>query len=80
MDVQKVAKYFKNKIMPIYTQFTEAKTVTDVNRLLAKYMNQSVYFPVSFDIGTGMRIKRISVLITYDVLKKDASINVGYNF
>jgi hypothetical protein len=45
-----------------------------------KYLEQSVYFPVSFDIGTGMRIKRVSVLITYDVLKKDASINLGYNF
>jgi hypothetical protein len=45
-----------------------------------KYLEQSVYFPVSFDIGTGMRIKRVSVLMTYDVLKKDASINIGYNF
>jgi hypothetical protein len=25
--------------MTIYTQFLEAKTVTEVNRLLAKYMN-----------------------------------------
>lgn len=38
------------------------------------------YFPVSFDIGTGMRIKKVSVLMTYDILKKDASINFGYSF
>jgi hypothetical protein len=43
-------------------------------------LDNKVYFPVSFDIGTGMRFKRISVLMTYDILKKDASINLGYNF
>jgi hypothetical protein len=45
-----------------------------------KYLDPKVYFPVSFDVGTGMRIKRISVLMTYDILKKDASINLGYTF
>jgi hypothetical protein len=45
-----------------------------------KYLEQSVYFPVSFDIGTGMKFKRVSVLMTYDVLKKDASLNFGINF
>jgi hypothetical protein len=43
-------------------------------------LDRSVYFPVSFDIGTGMRIKKVNVLMTYDLLKKDASINLGYNF
>jgi hypothetical protein len=43
-------------------------------------LDNKVYFPVSFDIGTGMRFKRVSFLMTYDVLKKDASLNFGINF
>jgi hypothetical protein len=45
-----------------------------------KFLDQKVYFPVSFDIGTGARIKRISVLMTYDLLKNDASLNLGFSF
>jgi hypothetical protein len=44
------------------------------------WIHPQIAFPVSFDLGTGIRIKRVNVLMTYDLLKKDASINLGYNF
>ena len=45
-----------------------------------KLLDPKIYFPASFDIGAGLRIKRINVLMTYDVLKKDSSLNFGYTF
>jgi hypothetical protein len=43
-------------------------------------IKNSVYFPVSFDVGTGVKIKRIGILMTYDILKKDAGLNFRYSF
>lgn len=39
-----------------------------------------VYSPVSFDIGAGIQYKHISFIMAYDILKKDALLNLGWRF
>jgi hypothetical protein len=35
---------------------------------------------LSFDIGTGVVVKRVAILVFYDPLQHISSINLGYNF
>jgi hypothetical protein len=44
------------------------------------FTDPKIKSPVSFDLGYGIRVKKITIVATFDIIKLEAGISIGWSF
>jgi hypothetical protein len=78
-----VVKYIQSKSNQyFYNSFAAGFSYSKFGTITKRYIDipDRALKELSFDIGTGVRIRHFNLIILYDFFKNESAINIGINF